>query len=193
MWDECVREETREACMSSKSDSFVYLFSCSYIFFFSSMNKASVSSKSHIAIWSVTRETGSLKESLKERLKFKSIMNTSFFSPSFSFIFLNIWKVCSGFYSRESPTLQPVARNWSLCPNPVPNTPSSPRPLPLGFIHLKSQTLDDGSSRNPWPQITQKALLQIWDSLLFCTFYRAPTASITFIPSFIPVTHSLVS
>lgn len=64
MRDECVREETQEACVSRKSLSFVYLFSCSYTFLLHQqdfMNKGSVSSKSHAVIRSGHQRDKKLK------------------------------------------------------------------------------------------------------------------------------------
>lgn len=78
MREECVREETGEACMSNKSQSSMYLFSCSSTFLLFQhifMNKASVSPKDHIVIRSLTGETRSLRESLGEGLKFLIFLN----------------------------------------------------------------------------------------------------------------------
>lgn len=103
--------------------------------------------------------------------QFKPITNTaSTFSLPIFFNFSEHPKPVFRESSGESLILQPQARKWSLCSSPDPNMPSSPCPFPLGFIHLIARTLDDRESRYCWPQITQKALLQIWDSLLSLPF-----------------------
>lgn len=192
-----VSEETLEACMSCKSHRSFYLFGCSYIFLFHHIflwmkPLFFLLKPRRDVIWSATRETGSLRESLREWLKFKPIMNTA---SSFSLLFFHFppehTKPAYRESSGESLILQPLARKWSLCSSPDTNTPFSPCPLPLGFIHLIAWTLDDRESRYCWPQITQKALLKIWDSLLSLPFYR--TVRVTFIPYFIPQTRSLAS